>query len=187
MEFKQGDVLLFASNGINWKDKVYSGVIKLANRIHYPNKPWKEIKWSHAAIVGEVREWTVIVYEALSDGFVKSEYGIAGLLERQEKGTLCVRRSKYRLSGTVKILDSYLGRSYGWLDIAQIGLYTLVGKTSFLLSTDARKLICSEAVTRYLYDASNRAINLEPEFEKKFDHITPQDLYYTKFLETVKK
>ena len=48
------------------------------------------------------------------------------------------------------------------------------------MSKGAKKLICSEFVARVLYEISNKEINFEEEFNKKYDYITPADLYQSR-------
>ena len=53
-------------------------------------------------------------------------------------------------------------------------------KFAFTISTGTKQIICSEAVARILYDSSNKKINFEKEFDKRYDLISPIDLYYSK-------
>ena len=172
---KQGDILNFS-----WKNP-YGKLIKLHNYLVYGFN--RDYKWTHSAIVGKVNKDTVEVYEALSDGFVMNVYGKGELQTYIDNGNLILGNVKKPLTNVEKNCKKYLGTPYGWLDIFHIGLYTLFGKTSFIFSTKAKKLICSEAVARILYDSSKGEVNFEKEFNRKYDLISPIDLYKSKQIE----
>ena len=70
-KFKVGQVLNFYWNS------AYSNIIRINNWIEYGN--FKKNKWSHSAIIGEIKGNDIIVYEALKDGFVKNPYTIRQL------------------------------------------------------------------------------------------------------------
>lgn len=171
IKFKQGDVLLFS-----WQS-IPGVIIKLHNIVAKGKNGWR---WTHAAIIGEVKKYSVVVYEATSKGFIKSEYGKAELT-KYVKSKNCIKgTTKQPLTEVLENCEKYLGRPYGWIDILSIGLYLVFGKLSFNISTKSKNLICSEAVARILYDSSDKKLDFEKEFNKSFDLITPQNLYNSK-------
>ena len=52
--------------------------------------------------------------------------------------------------------------------------------------SDDNKLICSEAVARILYDASEKDINFELEYCKNYNLITPMDIFESKYVKNIK-
>lgn len=171
-QFKIGDVLNFS-----W-DSVYGKVIKLYNYKEYGYS--KENKWTHSAIIGDIQGDNVIVYEALNKGFVKNTYSIKQLNNWLKNKYMIVGVPIKPLTNVTKNCEKYIGTPYGWFDIFNIGLYLIFKKFAFTISTGTKQIICSEAVARILYDSSKKQIEFEKEFNKKYDLITPIDLYYSK-------
>ena len=171
-KYKIGDILNF-----HW-DNFYGKVIKVYNYVEYGYN--KENRWTHSAIIGQITKGNAIVYEALANGFVKNTYSLEQLDRWVENGTMIVGRANYKLTKVKPNCDKYIGKPYGFLDIFNIGLYLIFKKFSFTISTKSRQLICSEAVARILYDSSNKNLNFEKEFDKRFDLIAPIDLRYSK-------
>lgn len=165
MKFKEGDIVLF-----NYNDNVYHKCIQWFNKRKYG-----EAGPTHVGIIGQVGTDKVVIYEALSDGFVKRDYEKWWLEARYNDLTIDIRRSKIKLNEVQKSCEKYLGRGYAWLDIISIGLSFLTG-FRLLGLTGARKLICSEGVARVLYDASNKEINIAEEFDKSYNLVTPMDI-----------
>lgn len=174
MKYKEGMILNFSWNGFAGR------MIKLHNRIRYGRNLW--FNPTHTAIIGKIVGETAEVYEALNEGFVKNVYNFAELDAYIESGELAVGTVTTTITNVETYCKKYEGVPYGWLDIFYIGLYTLFGKMSFRFSTNAKKLICSEAISRILYDASKKTINFEEEFKKPYDLITPIDLMNTKLI-----
>ena len=178
IQFKVGDVLNFSWN--SW----YGRIIKLYNYIEYGYS--KENKWTHSAIIGEIIGEDCIVYEALSKGFVKRTYSKSELNSYIKSGNLVIGRTKVKLTYVKKNCEKYIGIPYGWKDIFSIGLYLIFRKFSFTISTNTKQLICSEAVSRIIYDSSKKKIDFEKEFEKRYDLIAPIDLYHSKQIKWIK-
>ena len=175
--YKEGDVLLFK------KEDGFSKLIQWYNILKYGHKGY-----SHAGIIGKVQGTDYLIYEALSQGFINeidghpNFYGEKGMQEMIDAGTLEIKRPNQILKDVQTYCDLYLGRGYAWIDIFAIGL-SLIGISIKL--TGAKKLICSEAVARVLEDCSIGKIDMEKEFNKSFDLITPQDLNNSKFLTSI--
>lgn len=168
MKFKVGDIVFFKG------DSFYSNIIYYYNYIKYGEKGY-----SHVGIITKVRKDTVIIHEALSEGFVKNDYEIWWLNNKRELGDISIRQTKIKLTNVFKNAEIYYGRGYAWSDILFIGLAFL---TRFKISfTGANRLICSEAVVRILYDSSNKKIDFEKEYEKQYDLVTPMDIYNSKY------
>ncbi len=169
MNYKVGDVVFFKGKG------VFSHLIQVYNWIEY-----KEDGPTHVGIITKISrdKKTVEICEALSNGFVSSYYDVE--LMKNDK-SIQVGRTKHKLTYVKKHSHKYLGRGYGFLDIIAIAFSTMTG-FQFLKVTGAKKLICSEAVSRILYDASKHKINFEHEYDKLYDMISPIDIYYSQSL-----
>lgn len=166
---KVGDVVFFEGDGF------FSSCIKHYNMINYYCSGW-----THVGIITEIKKDNVLINEALSNGFVRNTYSISYVEERIKEGTMKLKTPKKRLTKVKEHADKYLGRGYGWFDIFGITISMLTG-FKFLKITGANKLICSEAVSRILYDSSNKKINLSRELNKPYDLITPMDIYLSEF------
>jgi hypothetical protein len=173
MKYEVGQVFLW-----NTYDGIFVKLIHLYNKIHYGN--WG---YTHASIIGEIKDGKVIMYETTAVGYTKNEYDPLWLDEAQKTGEIKVRYPKYALKGLKEICESYIGRPYGFLDIFHIALSLILGERAFRLSNTSKQLICSEAVARSLYEASKHKIDLSEEFDKSFDLITPNDVSLSTKLE----
>lgn len=184
MAIKKGDIF-FSEN-----DYLYSKLINLYNRVTFgKNGP------THAGIVTEVHKHYYVVYEALKEGFVASEYGKAWTNEQIKEGKIYFKRPIYELKNLEENAKKYLGVPYAWYDIFKIGLMLLTGLKGIYF-TGANKLICSEAVARLLYDCSNKKIKLgynkrkskqKSEYKIPYDLISPMHIYKSKYMKYIKK
>lgn len=165
MKYKTGQIIFF-----NWNN-IYSKVIGVFNRLEYG-----ETGFSHVGIITEVLDDKVLIHEALSKGFSASYYSTEHLNQYFAEGSIAIGEAKMPLTYTLEHANNYLGRPYAWFDIISITL-AFFTKFKFLKLTGASKLICSEAVARILYDASGKKIDFEEEYGKKYDLITPMDIY----------
>lgn len=166
---KVGNIILFRGNSF------YSKLIKIYNHIEYDIEGF-----THVGIVTEVKDNKITIHEALSQGFVANEYNENELKEKLSKDELYFMESKIKLTNVKNNSNKYLGRGYAWFDIFGIVISMIFG-FKFLKVTGANKLICSEAVSRVVYNSSNKKINLEEEFNKSFDLITPTDIFLSKY------
>jgi len=155
----------------------YSKIIRFYNRLKFG-----EDGFAHCGIITKVEKDKVQIHEAISKGFIKSYYPKNFLNKRIEKGIIAIGTTKEKLKNIEKIADKYLGKPYGWLDILGIALSFILG-FKFLKITGAKNLICSEAVSRILYEASNKKINFEKEYKIPFDLITPINILYSKYVD----
>lgn len=166
---KVGDVVLFKHN----KNNIYSRAIHRFTGGEY----------THAGIVykihGDNKE-NVILAEALSNGFIKTYYKKEDLLTNKKKYTLKTPFMELSEHSVFLSIEKYLGSRYDWLGIYIIAIEILFGIKIPYDTMD--KLICSEAVSRVLYESSNKEINISEELYKQFDKITPLDLSITKHL-----
>jgi hypothetical protein len=169
MEYKIGQIVNF-----KWYDDFYGKLIAFGNKIKYGDKGF-----THSGIIYEVRKDTIVIAESLNKGFVKNDYEIWWLEARMKEGKISIGTAKEKLNNVQVNINNYLGRPYAWTDIFNLVLWYLFGKTSFKINSGSKALICSEAVSRVLYDSS-KTINFEKEFKKSFDEITPQDLFISK-------
>ena len=157
-----------------WYDGPMQKLIAFGNKIKYGDKGF-----THSGIIYSVDNDYVTIAEALNQGFVLTKYEIWWLTAQYENDKLAIGKAKEKLTNVQKNIEQYLGRPYAWFDIFNIALWYLFGKTSFKFNSGSKRLICSEAVSRVLYDCS-KSIDFEKEFKKNFDEITPQDLYISK-------
>lgn len=165
-EFKPGQVLNF-----KWSGSLFADLIQLYNKKEY-NKEGP----THTAIIGEVLEDWIIVYEATNTGFISRKYGKNELKSYVRTNNLRIGESKFPLTNVKQNCETYLNIPYGHFDILYIGLYFLFGKIAFKLSTGVKSMICSEVVTRVLYDSSIKKIDFEKEYNKAYSFITPIDI-----------
>lgn len=140
------------------------------------------LPWTHVAIIGNtyVDEKTniqyCVIYEAMGNGFRKRVKTIDDMVRYYLYGDFIPAKVKVPLDNLEDLCESYLGTPYGWQDILHIIVYRLTGSIVSSFSTKHQKMICSEAVVRILYSASNGAIDLETEYNKPADIITPVDI-----------
>lgn len=172
MKYKKGQILNFS-----WNNK-YGKLIKLNNWITYGYSPVN--KWTHTAIVGNITKDGVVVYEALKGGFTKNIYSQKQLDSWVDNGNMIIGEVDFKLSKITENCDKYIGTPYGFFDIFNIGLYVFFRQFMPTIPTGARSIICSEAVARILYESSDKKLNFETEFNKRYDLITPINLYYSK-------
>ena len=170
MKAEIGDILLTRSRTI------FGRLIRLRNSWIYG----KGHNWSHAAIITELKEREVVIYEALSKGFIETHIERTQFNNQIRKGQFTVGKTRSKLRDVKELAKKYEGRGYGFLDIAHIILYWIFGTEAKFLSTGAQRLICSEAVSRILYDASDKKINFEKEFMIPYDLIEPMHLWQSK-------
>jgi hypothetical protein len=173
-----GDILKTGSI-INcaYNEGLFMKLVSLGNRIHYG----KSAKWTHSAIVvseldADNKVW---VAEALGKGFTISEYEAWWIYSQVKLDKMAIGYPKKKIDKKIvyDLAKKYEGEEYGWLDIFHIILHIFFNKKSFFFTTKAKQLICSEAVCRILYDASDKKLDFEKEFGIDYDLIMPQDIY----------
>lgn len=177
MKFKVGDVVLFNNeNGVMSK-----GIIR------YNIREYGESFCTHAGIITEVNYDSVEIFEIVNiSGADNYTYTFDYLNEKIENSQIIIRRPKKSLKNADidAICSLYKNVSYGVLDIICILIYGYTGLEISL--TNAKKVICSELVSRILKNA-NTSLDISIDLDKDFDLITPQDLYYWDKLKTVSK
>jgi len=165
MEYKKGDIIFF-----EWKSFA-SKIIQTYNLLKYGQKGP-----THIGIIGDIQGEDVLIYEAIAKGFTKSWYPIE-FLEREQYDH---KRAKLLLKNIQENLEKYIGKPYGWLSILSLGLsWFFRFKIDINLSNS---VICSEATAKFLYDSSNKKINIADEYNKPYQLITPFEVYYSQFL-----
>lgn len=178
--FEVGDILNFSWSGF------IGTSIKIHNYLLYGYS--KENKWTHTAIVSDIKVGGIIeVCEAQAQGVVFNTYSKEELQTYINNGNLIVGRAKMVLTNVREICLKYVGLPYGYLDIFNIILHTIFRDMIFTIPTGAKQVICSEAVARILYDSSDKKIDFEKEFKKRYDRISPIDLYHSKQIKWDKK
>ncbi len=173
MRLKTGTILLFNWDGKSFWSRTFIKLIRHYNRLKYG----KDVRqWTHAGIVVGQRGEDVLVYEAVSSGFTGPDnwYWKPAIIKDYNKGIAAIGETFCPLKKVKYHADKYAGRDYAWQDIISIGLSSFfripIGMTG------AKRLICSEAIARILYDASDKTIDFEVEYGKPYDWITPIDL-----------
>jgi hypothetical protein len=161
--------------------------------IHLYNKiTFKESQTTHVGIITKVEKDRVLVYESVKNGFLSSWYEINWINNRIKEGKIKIKRTKRLLTNVHKECEKYHGIPYGFFDIFKITLYTLFGYKG-IYWTGARALICSEAVSRVLYDSSDGHIQLgynpcqpsekeKSEYKIPYDLISPMHIFKSKYL-----
>lgn len=167
MKYKTGQAILFNHTG-----SIFTKLITAFNYLNY-----KQSKCTHAGIVAKIQKGRVLIYEPvnLKEGFLGYWYEEADLDAKLKEGKIIIASPNNYLTHVEKHCEKYAHTKYGILDILSIGLFWATGLK--IKTTGAKKLICSEAVVRILYDASNKKINFEKEYNKPYDLITPMDIY----------
>lgn len=161
---------------INFKayDHIYGKIIRVYNRIVY-----KEDGYTHTGIVTDVKDDAIEIAEAINKGFTISWYDKKWVEDKIKEGTITTGEAIKPLKNVREIAKKYEGTRYGWRDILSIFTIILWRKRAIGF-TGTKSIICSEAVARILYDASDKKIDFEPEFKKSYDLITPTDLSKSK-------
>lgn len=167
MIFRPGQVVNFA-----WHNNIFQKAILFRNRLIYG----KDAIWTHSGIITRVMKHKVEIYESITKGFTYSWYPKDWLENKIDNGIVAIGTSKKKLTNVHNNAFKYLRFKYAWTDILNILWMFLFGKQATKL-TGVKKLICSEAVARILYDSSNKKINFEKEYNKAYDLVEPMDLY----------
>ena len=133
-------------------------------------------KWSHVGIAFD-NGTNYTVYEALNKGLIKSSYTKDFIKECVVDGRVAIKiAGDYDKNTSIAICDKYIGTPYDWASIFNIYFYKFF-KREALKGSGPKAVICSEFVARALYDISDKKINMEDMYTKKFDLVTPADLW----------
>lgn len=169
MKYKIGDVVFF-NNPNSWFGKLITT---------YNIRKYGFSNATHVGIISNVNKDSVIIHEAYSKGFVTNVYTNEQLKWGLDNDRVHIKRSKIKLFDVPYNADKYLGRGYSYFDIVRIGFTFIIGFHIFNFGC-SKHLICSEAVSRILYDSSNKKLNLSAEFKKPYDLITPMDIFISR-------
>lgn len=170
MEYKVGD--LFFWNG----DGFYSNAIRIYNK-----RKFKQSDVTHIGIISKVEKDKVLIHEAVNKGFISSWYNIKWL---NESDKVRIGRVNQKMNNVFENCEKYKDIGYGWLDIFGLVLSGLFGY-KLLGITGKNKLICSEAVSRIVYD-STKSVNFAKEYNIVYDGVTPQHIFLSKFVKIIK-
>jgi len=165
MEFKIGQVFQWRGKGI------FGRLINLQNIIMFGERGP-----THCGVISSVDKDTVIIHEATKNGFVSNTYEKSFILERINAGVVSIQETKVELHDVKKHCKKYEGIKYGFFTILVIAVRTLFDR-EIVFTDGAKTLICSEGVSRVLYDCSDKQIDFEKEFEIPFDLICPMNIY----------
>lgn len=136
---------------------------------------------THCGIIAQILDDDVLIYEAGNKGFLASWYS-RDFLENNKN--VHIGEVKETMLFVKQNCDKYQGIRYGWLDILGIGLSYLFG-WRVLGITGKNALICSEAVSRVIYDCTKQT-NFSAEYGVKYDAVTPQHIFQSKFVKIIK-
>jgi len=132
---------------------------------------------THVGIIAKTEKERVLIYEAVPKGFIPSWYNKKDLEDPKIK-----IKKMSGLKNVLKTCQKYEGIKYGTMNII-VHTINLFLRIAFRIkySDGIIAMHCSEAVSRVLYDASNKKINLEKKLNKPFDMVTPQELFDLKW------
>ena len=138
-------------------------------------------KWSHVGIAIENEDYYT-VYEALQKGLVKSNYTKEFINQCILDGRVTIKetKEKYEEDKIKSICDKYLGVGYDFLAIFFILLHSISKLT--IKYDNVRNVFCSEFVARASYDISNKKLNFEKELNKKYEYLSPAELFKSTLL-----
>ena len=165
---KPGDVIL------------YKGVDNLLQRCI---KKVTKSEFVHCGVVISVVGDNVWTAEAYYNGFVKRFYYKGELQAMINLGNIVMKRPKVPIKDMISHVEKYLGIEYGFFQLIVILIKRYTGVT--IHKNGLKKLICSEAVSRVLYDASGKKLDFQKEFEKGYDLITPADIGFSEQLRKI--
>jgi hypothetical protein len=170
MELKAGQIFFW--NGGN------EGI--LGKAITYFNmKTFGRSDCTHCGIISYVGDYAIEIYEAGNKGFFPREVSKEWFLQPQVSLGEC----KESLKDVHKNCLKYENTRYGWFDLFLIAVKHYTGISLSL--TGEKRLICSEAVCRVLYDCS-RSIDFQKEYKIPFDLITPEHIFLSKQVRIIK-
>lgn len=151
-------------------------------------------KWSHVGIAIDNGDH-YIVYEALAKGLLNTtkdektgelRYTKERVQSWIKSGNVVIKETKEKYS-EMKIIDiceTYIGRGYDFFAIFLIWFGAISHKT--FKYDNVRNIFCSEFAARASYDITNKSLNFELEFIKKYEFLTPADLFNSKQLRFLK-
>jgi len=176
MKYKSGSAVLFNKN-----ESIFTKLITAFNHANYG-----ESKCTHAGIIAKIERRKILIFEPvnLREGFVGYWYDRKYFESLIQSGEILIGQPNNYVTHVLKHAKKYENTKYGILDIFAIAFFWLTGFK--IKTTGAKKLICSEAVVRILYDASKKRINFEREYNKPYDLITPMDIYLSKQIKILK-
>ena len=141
MEYKVGQVLDF-----KYYDGLFMKAISWGNAIHYGDKGY-----THSAIIGEVEDKQILLYEAGDKGIIKGFYDRAAVDDMHAQGKMAIGTPNQELEGIKEACEKYLGEPYDWGSIFDIARYWITGIQDVKYA-DPKAFICSEFVAQVLID-----------------------------------
>lgn len=152
-------------------------------------------KWSHVGFISHVDEDNnfIVTYEALSQGFVEKRYKLDEFIKRRNIREIEIKSLELNISYKLfkERLEAYRGKGYDRLAIFLILLFkpflTIrkplkrilkfdIAKLMFIFES-SKRVICTEAVARILYELSEGIIDFGKEYNKPVDFLYPIELY----------
>jgi hypothetical protein len=161
-------------------DSIFSKLITFYNYVKFGSSDA-----THVGIVAAEDKCNILVFESLAKGFTRSVYEKDWIEKQIKDGRVELKQTNKLIKNVKKTCEKYEGVKYGKINIIIHAINLFL--TSFLkfkikYSDGIVSMHCSEAVSRVLYDCSNKRINFEKEYGKPFDNVSPQEIYMSKFL-----
>lgn len=162
--------------------------------INFYNKEEFGTEWlpTHVGQVVDIQGDKVLIAEAGPNSYKVDGnwYSLQDLIAKQEKGIVKFKRSKYPLNNVYEICKKYENTPYDWWTILKIALFHFTHYSGFIWNGD-KNLMCSEAVTRTLYEESDRKIQLgynknqpdeknDSEYKIYYELISPAHVFLSK-------
>lgn len=172
MKYKVGQIYFWNSN-----EDLFGKAIT-----YYNKKTFGKSDCTHVGIISQVTAdgKEVMIHEAGDKGFTSSWYPVTWLDEKITTGNVHIGQTKEPLKNVFEACEKYLNIGYGWLDIFAIFISMFTGFKFGLTGTN--KLICSEAVSRIIYDCT-KTVNIAEEFNIPYDEVTPMHIFNSKYVE----
>ena len=172
MKLKEGDCLIFHfTNSFIGKAIAWYNLCKFGDSFG-----------THTGIITEVGVNGIVLWESLAGGPEENLYEIDWIESMIQEGHVKVLRSIHPITKPpIRVIfdEGYDDAHYGFLNIVAIGLMFIIPKYPGLF-TGKISQICSEFALRTLYDSTDKEHDLQAEFGKAFDHISPHEMLMSK-------
>lgn len=155
---------------------IFGKLVRWRNQLRWPDME----NWAHTCIITKIDGDTVEIAEALGKGFTITNYEKWWVEAKIKEGFYVEGNTITPIKNIRETAQLYQGRPYGFFDImAIVGFWILGGYSKYVprVFGGSKALICSEAIARILYDASNKQIDFEKEFNIPYDLIEPMHLW----------
>lgn len=160
VKMKEGDIVLLAK-GDSLFDRLISHITGSS--------------WIHAGLIFGVDENIIKIAEAATEGFSIYHYDRFKFEQMIHERKMLILRPDLPLTNIRTHMLNLRGRPYAFTDLINVLVHIISGKKLFKESVQS--LTCSEAVSYFLFLASDEQLDLSVEYDKSFGLITPEDLF----------